>query len=56
MKTFFKNLIKKFFKNDPIIKPGETELDYIPMEEIETIRKKSKVIIHPKVKTTLKKK
>lgn len=40
------------------IEPGETELDYIPKDEIEKIKKgitkKEKVIIHPKVKSTNK--
>jgi hypothetical protein len=37
------------------IEPGETELDYIPKEEVEELikksKKKSKVVIHPNVKT-----
>jgi hypothetical protein len=40
------------------IEPGETELDYIPKDEIEKIKKrmakKEKVIIHPKVKNKTK--
>ena len=40
------------------IEPGETELDYIPKDEIEKIKKgitkKEKVIIHSKVKNKTK--
>jgi hypothetical protein len=40
------------------IEPGETELDYIPKDEIEKIKKriskKEKVITHPKVKNKTK--
>jgi hypothetical protein len=39
------------------VPPGETELDYIPMNEVLIKRKKpSNVVLHPKVKLTKKKK
>jgi len=41
------------------IEPGETEFDYIPKEDFEKIKKKAtkkeKVVVHPKVKKTIKK-
>ncbi len=53
-----KQLLKKIFckKNEtPEILPGETEFDYIPIEEVKQIKKKStkkeNVILHSKVKT-----
>ncbi len=49
-----KQLLKKIFckKNEVhIISPGETEFDYIPLNEVKKkSTKKEKVIIHPKVK------
>lgn len=54
MKQFLKKLFVEKTKSLKI-PPGETELDYLPKEEFEKLRKKStkidKVIPQPKVKS-----
>jgi Na+(H+)/acetate symporter ActP len=55
----WKDLFEFLSDKDEVIPPGETELDYIPKEEIvkkkKTYKKKTEShIVHPKVKTKKK--
>lgn len=55
----WKKLFELLSDEEEPIKPGETELDYIPQDEIvkkkRTIKKKTEQhIVHPKVKTKTK--
>lgn len=53
----WKKLFDFLSDEDEVIEPGETELDYVPKEEIKkkrTYKKKEEHVIHPKVKTKKK--
>ena len=43
MLSIFKKIYTKFFGNETPIPPGETELDYIPLDEKKTTRNQVKV-------------
>jgi hypothetical protein len=57
MLQLFRNLLKLFVPETTKLQPGETELDYVPMNEVIIKKKKpSNVVFHPKVKSITKKK